>query len=388
VSGLLVIGAGPAGLSAARAYRDAGGAGPVTLLGAEGHLPYERPPLTKGFLRGESERDELALEPAGWYAEQDVQLRHGTAAELHARERLVVTADGLELRFDACVLATGSEPRRPPIPGADDPEVLVMRTVEDSERLATAAAPGRHVVVVGSGFIGCEAAASCARRGARVTLVSDEDAPQQRRLGAEVGEHLRRWLEEEDVTLRLGSGVTAIERTGAGGLRVQVQRGEALRADSVLLGAGVEPRTDLARAAGLASSDDGRVLCDERLATSAEGVWAAGDIALAHNPAAGRRLKVEHWGEALRHGEVAGTVAAGGQARWDAVPGFWSTIGTRTLKYAAWGDGHDTVRVDTTGTGFASWYGREGHIVGVLTHEHDDAYERGRELVAAGEPVP
>ena len=159
-------------------------------------------------------------------------------------------------------------------------------------------------------------------------------------------------------------------------------------ADLVLFAVGVRPRAELAEAAGL-ELEGGRIVTDERLCTSAPGVYAAGDVALARNAAAGRRLPVEHWGEALNHGAVAGTQAAGGDAVWDAAPGFWSTIGERTLKHVAWGDGFDEARmVVHAGGAFTVWYGSGGTTVGVLTHERDEDYERGRELVEQGRPLP
>ena len=179
----------------------------------------------------------------------------------------------------------------------------------------------------------------------------------------------------------------AVERFEDGGRRVVTSDGD-VAGDMTIVAAGVRPRTGLAKDAGLAI-EKGRVRTDSSMRTGAAGVFAAGDVALALNSAAGRRLVVEHWGEALAQGEVAGKVAAGAQARWEQAPGFWSTVGEHTIKYVAWGDGHDTVRVDRGDDGsFAAWYGQRGVVVGVLTHGRDDDYERGRELVEAGGQLP
>jgi NADPH-dependent 2,4-dienoyl-CoA reductase/sulfur reductase-like enzyme len=296
-------------------------------------------------------------------------------------------ADGGTLAYAECVVCTGSEPVRPPMDGADLPGVHVIRTLDDSAALAAAIRPGLRVTVIGSGFVGCEAAASLAMRGAAVTVVTPEPAPQAERLGEELGGLIRGWLEEAGAEVRCGAAVSAIRRDGAA-LEVALEDdGGRLACDRVVLGTGVAPRVALAEAAGL-DVEDGAVPVDHAMRSSADGVRCAGDIALAHNPTAGRRLRVEHWGEALAQGEVAGRSAAGEDARWDAVPGFWSTIGLRTLKQRAWGDGWDEVRVDGDGDGFTAWYGRDGRLVGVLTHERDRDYERGGDLVAAGAPLP
>lgn len=382
---IVIVGAGPAGYSAALAYRDAGGDAEVVVLGAEEHHPYRRPPLTKEYLRGEHGRAELFLDDPEVFRERGIEVRTGSAAaRLDAMDRVVVTDRDEELRFSGCLLATGSEPIRLPVPEGDGDGLLSVREMEDSERLQAQAAPGVTVTVVGSGFIGCEAAASLAMRGCEVTLVSDEAAPQAARLGDEVGAILAEWLEEEGVTLRLGA---AVESFGRGGRSVRAG-GEDISSEVTVVAAGVTPRTGLAEEAGL-EIEAGRVRTDASLRTSAETVFAAGDIAYAQNPVAGRPLAVEHWGEALAQGAVAGRVMAGGEARWEHAPGFWSTIGERTLKYVAWGDGHDEVRLDHAEDGsFTAWYGQDGTAVGVLTHGRDADYERGRELVETGALLP
>lgn len=385
---IVIVGGGPAGLATARGYREAGGTGALTLLAAERHLPYQRPPLTKDYLRGELDAAELALEPASWYAEHGVAVRHQAATALDLERRAVTTAAGDELPFDACVLATGSEPARLPLPGAEHPAVMVMRTREDADRLAAAGHPGAHLTVIGSGFIGCEAAASLAARGARVTLISDEEAPQAERLGPEAAERIAGWLRADGVTLHLGHGVESIDHR-AEGLTVYAAGGGRIDADGLLLATGIRPRLELAEAAGLEIDAAGALATDAALRTAADGLHAVGDIAFAHNDAAGRPLRVEHWGEALSHGGILGAALAGEKARWDRAPGFWSTIGSRTLKYVAWGDGWEEARFVTgEGGAFTVWYGQDGVTVGALTHDRDEDYERGRELVETGASFP
>jgi NADPH-dependent 2,4-dienoyl-CoA reductase/sulfur reductase-like enzyme len=384
---IVIVGGGPAGLSVARGYRAAGGRAPVVILGAEPHAPYRRPPLTKEFLRGRIASDELPIEDDAWFRRHDVELRTATpVAALRPGDREVDLADGGALAYGECVLCTGSEPVRPPLDGVDLPGVHVIRTRDDSAEVGTAARGGVRVAVIGSGFVGCETAASLAMRGAEVTVVTPEPAPQAERLGARVGGLIRAWLEEAGCAVRLGATVSAIRPEGAA-LDVVLEDGGEVPCDRVVLATGVRPRVALAEEAGVAV-EDGAVPVDPAMRASVDGVRCAGDIALAHNPAAGRRLRVEHWGEALAQGEVAGRSIAGEDARWDAVPGFWSTIGLRTLKQHAWGDGWNDVRVDAGADGFTAWYGRDGVLVGVLTHERDRDYERGDALIAGHAPFP
>ena len=383
---LVVVGGGPAGLAAARAYRDAGGDGDVTLLTPEPHAPYERPPLSKEFLRAEAEAGELALEDAAWYAEHDVVVRLATPAErLDPERRTVAPRGGQPLDYDACVLATGSTPLPLPVPGGDHPDVLLLRSLESALGLRRRAEAAERAVVIGAGFIGCEVAASLAMRGARVTLVAREALPQGPRLGEDAGRRIAGWLRAMGVELVLEAEVEAIAEDGRA-VRVD---GRLLRGDLVLVGGGVKPNAQLAAEAGL-TVREGRVATDAGMRASAPGVLAAGDVAFAENASAGRALAVEHWGEALNMGEVAGRVAAGVQdARWEVAPGFWSTIGAHTMKYVAWGDGFDTARLEAHDDGaFTVWYARDGILVGALCHERDADYERARELIEAKAPVP
>ena len=383
---LVIVGGGPAGLATARAYREAGGLGHVVILTAEPYPPYNRPPLTKDFLRGDSGREALHIEEEGWYRENGVELRLSTVVETLDREGAAVETDaGERFAYDACVLATGSEPVRIPVPGAEDPEVLVMRTLENSARLRGRVGRGDRAVVVGSGFIGCEAAASLSLRGAKVTLVSLEEIPQGERLGDEVGGRIRGWLEGYGVDLRLGSALEGIERRD-GEFSVAVEGGEEIPAGTVLFGTGVGPRLGLAEGAGL--SVDRGVVTDSAMRTSAPGVFAVGDIASAFNESAGRHVSVEHWGDALEHGRIAGTVIAGGEAAWGMAPGFWSTIGDRTLKYWSWDGGWNEILFEDRGDSFVARYGKDGVLIGILAHGADEDYENGREPIERGDPFP
>jgi 3-phenylpropionate/trans-cinnamate dioxygenase ferredoxin reductase component len=383
---LLVVGGGPTGLSAARAYRDAGAAGSVAIIADEGRMPYSRPPLTKELLRGESAETDLPLEDEAWLDEQDVDLVAGRAVALDADGRRVLLSGGRELRYDSCLLATGAEPTRLPVPGGDRPWVHVVRTVEHVRGLTARLRDAAGAVVIGSGFIGCEIASSLRARGHPVDLVSDEPLPNSGRLGEAQAQLLQDWLAEDGVVTHLGTPVERIER--ADGAVAVTTADERLVGDVVVMATGVAPRSELAAQAGL-ELDGGAIPVNAAMRTAHDGLLAAGDVCLADNLAAGRPLRVEHWGDALGQGAIAGQTAAWADAGWNEVPGFWSTIGTHVLKYAAWGDGFDASRLHRDDDGpFVAWYGRQGRIVGVLTHERDDDYDRGRELIAKGAPWP
>jgi 3-phenylpropionate/trans-cinnamate dioxygenase ferredoxin reductase subunit len=384
---IAIVGAGPAGLATARAYREHGGAGELTLIGDEPLLPYERPPLTKELLRGELDASELALEDRGWFDEHEVSLRIGERVKSISPEHGSLLLDGGELlEADAIVLATGSEPLRPELPGLDHPELITIRKLPDSVGLIERSGDGAHVLVIGTGFIGCEIAASLAARGARVTLIGEEPLPQLARLGEQAAGRIAGWLRELDVELIGDASVQAVHD----GRTVELGDGRRLDGACAVLAMGSRPRGELARHASLLQSDDDAIVVDAsmRAVDGPPSVFAIGDVAHAYNTAAGRHLRVEHWGDALEHGKIAGGVLAGEELSWSGVPGFWSTIGSHTLKYAAWGDGFDEARLDAGSDGrFTVWYSRRGAAVGVLTHERDEDYERGSELVRAGGPA-
>jgi NADPH-dependent 2,4-dienoyl-CoA reductase/sulfur reductase-like enzyme len=378
---IVIVGGGPAALSTARSYREAGGRAHVELVCAEPHLPYSRPPLTKDFLRGESEPADLPLEDEAWFAAHAVTLRRGRRAiDLDREARCVHLEGGQDLSYDACVLAMGSAPERPPFDGAADPGLHTVRTVDDALRLRAAARPGARAVVVGAGFIACEAAASLARRGLAVVLVAPEERPQADRLGEQAGELITTLLCGAGVQVRLGAEIQRIEPRW----RVLLEGGETLAADLVVLGTGVAPRIGLAAEAGL-DLHDGAVPVDSSMRSADPAILAVGDIAAAQHARAGRRLRVEHWGDALAHGDVAGRTLAGEDAAWTSAPGFWTTIGDHTLKHTAWGDGFDEARVEAEGDEhLVVRYLRGGEEVGVLTLGDDDAYEAARRRLEEG----
>lgn len=383
--GLLVLGSGPAGMHAAAAYLEAEGPGEVCVLSTDTDEPYERPPLSKDILSGEEPPQVSPILDDASVLER-IDLRLGLRVDvLDTARRRVGTDDGQEIAYERLVIATGSEPTdlSGVEPGAP---VSVLRSLEDARRIVDSLAGARAVVVVGSGFIGCEAAASLASRGLRTTLVSPEKAPQEARLGEWAGARVARWLSEAGVELRLERKIDMVTETGV----VRLDDGSRMEADLVVAAVGVTQSRSFIEESAL-RTDEGRIVVDEELRTSDPHVWAAGDVARAQHAVAGRSLSVEHWGDAMAMGEIAGTNAAsagqdasGSPRRWSGPPGFWSEIAGHTLKHSAWGDGFERSEVVEHDEGaFTIWYGdADGELVGVLTHERDEDYERGGDLLA------
>lgn len=390
--GLLVIGSGPAGVSAAEAFREHDPHASVLIVSADPVQPYARPPLSKDFLQGET--DDIDLHPPQWYRERSIELRHGVTIDRIDIEHRRAAAGDLSLEYRALVLACGAAPVPLPVPGGE--YALQLRSAADATALRSAASTAKTAIVIGAGFIGCEAAASLASQGISVTLVAPESAPQVNRLGEHAGTLLRTLVEKTGVRFRGGVKVTAIQPGDAHGVLVtmQLDDGSEIAADLILAATGVAPQSGLAEDAGLEVRDS-RVVVGSDMRTSAPGIYAAGDVALAYNQTAGRHLAVEHWQDADDQGSVAGAAAAGAASTWDSVPGFWSSIGDATVKYHAWGDGYQSAHLSAnTDNGFTVWYTSRDerspyqHVVGVLTHDSDENYDAGEKLIAHNAPLP
>lgn len=373
--GLIVIGSGPGGVGAATAYLEAGGAAPVLVVTSDEDQPYMRPPLSKESLRSTEKPEPTPLvDELG-----EIELRLGTTVSRLDVDARTVQAGTETVAFDRLVIATGARPMSLPGLGAEV-DHHQLRTLADLRRLHEAAGHARSAVVIGSGFIGCEAAASLAMRGLQVTMATQEETPQQARLGEHAAGAITGWLHGYGVTMHTGVDVTSVEPRR----RVHLSDGTTLEPDLLLVVVGVEPATDALDGSGL-ELEQGRVVVDRHLQTAVEGVYAVGDVALAEHHVAGRAVPVEHWGDAEAMGQIAGRGAAGGDAVWETIPGFWSEIGEHTLMYAAWGDGYDRAEVVEGEDAFTVWYGdADGALVGVLAYGAEDDYERGRELIEAG----
>ena len=300
--GLIVIGSGPAGVGAAEAFRKHNSTLPVRLISADPAVPYERPPLSKDFLRGDT--DDVAMHPLSWFSDREIELVRGVQVDRIDPADGFVVIDGERHFYTALVLATGAAPS--PLPVAGGEQALALRSLSDAERLRAASSDARSAVVVGGGFIGCEAAASLARRGTSVTLVAPQEVPQDKRLGAEAGKQLLRLVEKAGVRYVGGVSVEGIHE----GTSVQLDSGVTIDCDLVLAATGVAPNIGPAEAAGL-DIRQSRVAVGADMATSAPNVFAAGDVALAYNTSAGRWIAIEHWQDAADQGAIAGASAAG-----------------------------------------------------------------------------
>ncbi len=340
---VVIVGAGLAGARAAEALRKDSYDGTITLLGEEPERPYLRPPLSKEYLRGEGDRNAVYVHPEAFYAEHAIELRPSTPVRaIEAASREIVLADGSRLAFDRLLLATGARPRRLPVPGAELPGSVSLRTLADADGLRAMAAEAERIVVVGAGWIGSEVAASLRMLGRHVTLVGPEAVPLERVLGPEIGGVYRDLHAEHGVELRLGTTVSRIngrERVKA----VVTAAGERLAADLVVVGIGVEPRTELAVAAGLDVGDGIEV--SAALETSVPGIFAVGDVASAWHPFYGRRLRSEHWATAKFQGAAAGRAMLGTADPYDRIPYFYSDQYDLGMEYTGRADVTDRLVV-------------------------------------------
>lgn len=381
---IVIVGAGLAGAKAAETLRAEGFAGRVVLVGEEPDPPYERPPLSKGYLLGTEERDKAFVHEPQWYRAQDVELRTGTRAEaVDPAAHEVSLAGGDRLRYDKLLLTTGSVVRRLEVPGADLDGVHHLRRVDESEALRARLVDGARLVVVGGGWIGLEVAAAARQRGAAVTLVELDTLPLRRVLGPEMGQVFADLHAAHGVDLRTGTGVTAIEGDGGRVRGVTLSDGGTVPADAVVAGIGIRPAVELAASAGLAV-DDG-VLVDAALRTSDPDIHAAGDVANALHPLLGRRIRVEHWANALHGGPAAARSALGRDVSFDRLPYFFSDqydLGMEYSGYAAPGEYDQVVvRGDLAAREFVAFWLGAGRVLAGMNVNVWDVTEDIQRLV-------
>ncbi|TQM13937.1 NAD(P)/FAD-dependent oxidoreductase [Pseudonocardia kunmingensis] len=346
-----VVGAGLAGAKAAEALRAEGFDGRVVLFGAEPHRPYERPPLSKGYLQGIHPRDSVFVHPEGWYAENAIDLRPGTTvAEIDRSAHEVVTGTGQRERYDKLLLTTGSAARRLPVPGADLAGVHYLRSLDDSDDLGAALRADARIVVVGAGWIGLETAAAARTAGAEVTVLEHARLPLPAVLGPQLAEVFADLHTAHGVDLRCGVTVAAVRpaaddpaRVGA----VLLADGTELAADAVVVGIGAAPNVDLARSCGL-NVDDG-VLVDRHLRSSDADILAAGDVANAYHPLLCRQLRIEHWSTALHQPAVAARTMLGRDATYDRLPYFFTDQYDLGMEYTGYAHPDVTDRVVVRG---------------------------------------
>jgi 3-phenylpropionate/trans-cinnamate dioxygenase ferredoxin reductase component len=377
---LVVVGAGLAGAHAVAELRSQGYEGAITLLGAEPHPPYDRPPLSKGLLLGEREPDSVFVHERRWYADNDVDLRTGATVTGLDRERSrVALEDGEEVPYDRLLLATGSQPRRLPAAEESGADVLYLRTLDDA--LALHARLSGHVLIVGGGWIGLEVASAARQAGARVTVVEPTPLPLAAILGPEIARVFADLHREHGVDLRLGTSVAALDRT-PGGTRVRLTDGEEMAPDLVVVGIGVLPRDELARAAGL--DTDRGVHVDGALRSSDPRIFAAGDIASHDHPILGR-VRVEHWDNAIHQGRHAARAMLGDAAPYLRQPYFFTDQYDLGMEYVGHvgPDGYDevVVRGDLASRVFTAFWVRKGRVVAGMQANDWDASDSMRSWV-------
>ena len=387
----VIVGASLAGAKAAEALRAEGCTSPIVLVGDEAELPYERPPLSKGYLLGSAERDTIYTHPRQWYADSDVDLRLGVAVTGIDRAAHVVTlADGSRVEYGKLLLTTGSAPRRLNVGGADLDGVLYLRTAADSDRLKAAFRPAARIVIIGAGWIGLEAAAAARAAGADVTVLEVGVLPLLRVLGREVAEVFAALHREHGVDLRFGVKVAEITGSGGHADGVRLADGTHVPADAVIVGIGVAPNTQLAEMAGL--EVDNGIKVSAALQSADPDVFAAGDVANAFHPSLDKHIRVEHWANAVHQPKAAAQAMLGQDVAYDRVPYFYTDqydLGMEYSGYVEPGAYEQVVfRGDVAGREFiAFWLDAAGHVLAGMNVNVWDVNEQVQALIRAGRPV-
>ena len=383
----VIVGAGVAGGGAAAALREEGFDGRVVLIGAEQQPPYERPPLSKEYLRGESSFERALFQPPDFYDENGVETRFGVrATRVDAAEKVVELDGGERVAYDRLLVATGGRNRRFRIPGMDLEGIYSLRTVADSDRIRAEISPGRRAVVVGMGFIGSEVAASLRQSGVDVVVVDRNEVPLRRVLGEEVGRVIEGIHRDHGTSMIFEDTVAAFEGVGRVE-RATTARGRRIECDFVVVGLGVEPVTDFLADTG-AEIDNG-VVVDEYLQTGVEGIYAAGDVANHYHPVFGRRIRVEHWQNALKQGPVAARNMLDKDKPYDEVPWFWSDQYEHNLQYAGFHTEWDelVVRGSMEERNFVAFYRKERRVLAAVALNRGRDLRRSMPLIKAREPI-
>ena len=385
----VVAGASLAGATTASALRDEGFDGRIVLIGEEAERPYERPPLSKGYLQGKSEKETIYVHPEDWYASHDVELILGTrVTDADGPAHEVTLSGGRQLRYTKLVLATGSSPRRLTVPGAELDGLLYLRRVEDSEQIRETFGSVSRIAVIGGGWIGLEVTAAARLAGVEVTLIERSELPLLRVLGPEVAEIFADLHRGHGVDLRFGEQIEEITGNGGRARGVRLSSGE-IEAEAFVVGVGIVPNTALAEAAGL-GVDDG-VVVDEFLRSSDPAVYAVGDVASAFHPLLGRHIRVEHWANALNQPKYLAKTMVGHDAAYDRVPYFFTDqydLGMEYTGYVAPG-GYDKVvfRGDRDGGEFIAFWLKNGRVLAGMNVNVWDVTDRIQALIRSRQPV-
>ena len=390
MSDFVIVGAGLAGAKAAEALREQGFDGRVILVGAEAHRPYERPPLSKGYLSGKSDREKVFVHTEDWYAEHRVEFtaeRSVTAIDRAAHR--VEFADGTSIGYDKLLLTTGSSPRRLTVPGADADGVHHLRTLDDSDALRDLLARVNRLVVIGAGWIGLEVTAAARQAGVEVTVVETAALPLLRVLGTEAAQVFADLHTAQGVEFRFGASIERVRTADGRVTGVTLADGTDVPAEAVLVGVGAAPNTGLAEAAGLAV--DNGVLVDAGLRTEDPDVYVAGDLANAEHPLLGRRIRVEHWANALKQPRTAAANMIGGNATYDDLPYFYTDqydLGMEYVGYVEPGEYDQVVfRGDVPGREFIAFWLKDSRVLAGMNVNVWDVTDPIKALIRSGAAV-
>jgi 3-phenylpropionate/trans-cinnamate dioxygenase ferredoxin reductase component len=384
----LLIGGGLAGATCAAELRKRGAEGSILLAGREPEPPYERPPLSKEYLRGEAERSDAYVNPPSWYEENNVELLTGTSVmSLDPAARRVKLQGGEEVSFDKALIATGAVVNILRVDGAENEGIHYLRAFGNSDAIRADAEAAEHVVLIGGSYIGAEVAASLTAKGTKCTIVTMEDIALSRTFGDEAGRWFHQLLESKGVTIHGGEELEAYE--GDGRVKAVLTKGGlAIECDAVIVGAGVRPDAMLAQRAGL--DVDGGILCDSKLQTSAEGIYAAGDCCSYDSVIHGRRIHIEHWDVAMQQGAHVARNMLGADANYEVVPYFFSDLADwASLEYVgpAYEWDEEIWRGDRERGEFSVWYLKDGRVAGALSVERSEDLAEARRLLADGVDV-
>ena len=383
----VIVGASLAGAKAAETLRAEGFDGRVVLIGEEAERPYERPMLSKEYLRGEKPAAKLYVHDEGFYADNGIELMTGTRVQsLDPGAHEITLAGGARMSYSRLLLSTGAAPRRLPLPGADLPGVAYLRAMGESDALRAAITAASRVVVIGAGWIGSEVAASARHLGAEVAIVAPEAVPLVRVLGPEVGGVYRDLHAGHGVDLHLSTQIEAIVGDGAAS-GVRTTDGVVIEGDLVVVGVGVTPRVELAKLAGLTVENG--IVVDEFLATSVPDVFAAGDVAATWNTRYNKRIRMEHWANALNQGPVAARNMLGQHTAYEKLPYFYSDQYDLGMEYNGYADDWDrvVVRGDRAGREFLAFWLKDGRVLAGMNANIWDQGDDIKALIRSGASV-
>jgi 3-phenylpropionate/trans-cinnamate dioxygenase ferredoxin reductase subunit len=381
----LLIGGGLASANCARWLREEGAEGEILLVGREPDAPYNRPNCSKGYLRGEESREEPLFRPADWWVQQDIELltrTSVTALDLDSRAAKLSTKE--EIEFDKALLATGANVRRLNVEGCELEQIHYLRTLGNADAIREGVADAENVVLIGGSYIGCEVAASLSMMGKSATIVMQEEHTLERGFGKQAGRFVQELLEAHGVSVH---GEDELERFEGEGrvAKVVTRKGLELEAQAVVIGAGVAPDVQLAKRAGLEIGERGGVRCSSRLQSTAEGVFAAGDICEYDSPMHGGHVRIEHWDVAFNHGKTAALNMLGRDLAHQVVPYFFSVLGDwGELEYVgpAYGWDEEILRGSFAEGSFTNWYLGEGRVKAALAFGRSDDLDHARRLIA------